>query len=333
MNASANEAYEGGENALKPVFHIAFCVDDHYFRSMGATITSIIENTPGVRFVFHVFAFSVSADNQRRLAQLERQFDVQTQIHIIDPAVFQQFAHFTQSSYYSPSILTRLLIPKVLQGKVKTVLYLDADILCVGSIQELIHMDLSNTIAAVVPDAPATTARRTVALGLKHPQYFNSGVMYMNVDLWMANKITESTIDAILKDGKDFRFPDQDALNVALDGRALFMEKKWNYLYGLIGDLDQDRRKMQLEGEAVFIHFAGAVKPWNDWSQHESRHLFMKYHAISPWADMPLDEEPKNYKEMRMFSRFLVKRGQYADAFAWYMKYLSKKVFPTRKAG
>jgi UDP-glucose:(glucosyl)LPS alpha-1,3-glucosyltransferase len=324
----ASEATGSG----RPSFHIAFCVDNHYFRSMGATITSIIDNNPGVHFVFHVFAFAVSDEHRRRLSELENRFDVGTEIHIIDPEVFDEFAHFTKSSYYSSSIFTRLLIPAILQGRVKSVLYLDADILCVGSIDELIRMDISDTIAVVVPDAVVTTARRTAALRLKHPAYFNSGVMYMNVDSWMSHKITESTIDAILNNGKNYRFPDQDALNVVLDGRARFIDRKWNYLYGLIDELQQDRRKMHIVGEAVFLHFAGAVKPWNNWSLHESRDLFAKYHAMSPWSDMPLDELPQNHKEMRMFSRFLARRGQYREALAWYLRYLVKKSAGKRKA-
>ena len=104
-----------GDALVKARFHIAFCVDNHYFRSMGATITSLIENNREVHFVFHVFAFAVSDDHRRRLLQLENRFDVSTQVHIIDSAVFRKFARFTQSSYYSPSIFSRLLIPSVLQ--------------------------------------------------------------------------------------------------------------------------------------------------------------------------------------------------------------------------
>lgn len=318
------ETVEG--NALaKTRFHIAFCVDNHYFRSMGATITSLIEHNRDVHFVIHVFAFAVSDDHRRRLLQLEDRFDVSTQVHIIDSAVFRKFAHFTQSSYYSPSIFSRLLIPSVLQGTTDKVLYLDADILCVGGIAELIDMDISDTIAVVVPDAEATTRRRCAELGFKQLQYFNSGVMYMNVDLWVDNKITEATISALLTDGEKFRFPDQDALNVVLAGRARFTDKKWNYLYGLVGDLEQDRRKLQLSGDAVFIHFAGAVKPWSDWTLHDSRDLFAKYHALSTWSDMPLDQVPQNYKEMRMHSRFLWRRRQIVQSLRWYWRYMRAK--------
>lgn len=306
-------------------FHIAFCVDDHYCRSMGATIASIIANSPGVKFTFHVFAFKLSDDNRSRFKQLEAMYGLKTHIHIIDPDVFKPFAHISQFSYYSPTIFTRLLIPSTLRGLCDKVLYLDADILCVGSMAELLSMEFGDSAAIVVPDADETTRRRCAALQLTSGKYFNSGVMYMHVENWTAQEITEKTIHAILENGKEYRFPDQDALNVVLEGKIQYIPRKWNFLYDLIHDLEKDKREMRDIGPTVFIHFAGAVKPWNDWCLHASRDLFVKYQALSPWADLALDKAPRNYKEMRMYSRFLMKRGQMLASFKWYMKYLAAR--------
>ncbi|MDY7546924.1 glycosyltransferase [Glaciimonas sp. CA11.2] len=325
MHASLNAISQSSEKNPSRSFHIAFCVDDHYCRSMGATITSIIDNNPGVDFTFHVFAFAISEDNRQRFNQLTTKYGVATHIHIIDPVIFKPFAHISQFSYYSPTIFTRLLIPSTLQGITDKVLYLDADILCLGSIAELIQMDFGDSAAIVVPDADETTRRRCAALQLSSQRYFNSGVMYMNVDVWMSQQITEKTILSILENGKNYRFPDQDALNVVLEGKITFIERKWNFLYDLIHDLEKDKRQMRDIGEIGFIHFAGAVKPWNDWCLHASTDLFIKYHKLSPWADIALDPEPRNYKEMRMFSRFLMKRGEVFNSFKWYMKYLSAR--------
>jgi lipopolysaccharide biosynthesis glycosyltransferase len=175
----------------------------------------------------------------------------------------------------------------------------------------------------VVPDAEATTRRRVEALKLKHPRYFNSGMLYINIPNWIAAGITQQTIDAILQDGAHYRFPDQDALNVVLDGRARFVDIRWNYLYGLVGDLENDRPALAIpEGAASFIHFAGSVKPWGVWSGHDSVRLFQRYHALSAWSDQPLDLEPQNYKELRMHSRFQWVRGRYLDSLRWYWRYL-----------
>lgn len=314
------------ETAGKNVLHVAFCVDNHYFRSMGATITSLLDNNPQVQFVFHVFAFAVAEEHRRRLCRLEQKFGVATHIHQVDPTQFSEFSHFIASTYYSPSVFTRLLIPSMLRDVADKVLYLDADILCVGKVDELLQRDMGGVVALVVPDAEATTVRRVATLKLSQPKYFNSGVMLMNVPLWLDQRITEQAVD-VMADGsrRDLRFPDQDALNVVLDGRAQYIEQKWNVLYGLIGDLENDIRRMKPLDDPRFIHFAGAVKPWNEWCLHESRDLFFKYHQMSPWADVPLDQVPQNYKEMRMHSRFLFRRGQRLESIRWYLRYLKAR--------
>ena len=319
MSAALNS--ESITKAANDSFHIAFCIDNRYFRAMGATILSILDNNPGVHFTFHVLAFSVSDEHRARLLKLEENYPVQTHIHLVSPSLFSRFAHFIESTYYSPAIFTRLAIPDILKDYTDKVLYLDADILCVGKMDDLIELPMDNVIAYVVPDAEATTVRRAAALKLSQVKYFNSGVLYMNIKEWLANQITEATIHALLTGGDDLRFPDQDALNIALDGKAIYIEKRWNYLYGLIGDLENDYRAMRDVGDAVFLHFAGAVKPWANWCMHDSRAIFAKYHRMSPWADMPMDEQPTNYKEMRMHSRFLWRRRQFADSVKWFWRY------------
>jgi lipopolysaccharide biosynthesis glycosyltransferase len=322
MNQQTRPAGSNG----KPSLHIAFCVDNHYFRAMGGTIASIIDNNPGQHFTFHVLTFAVSDDHQRRLKRLEAMYPVSTRLHLLDPASFTQFSRFLGHSHYSLSIFTRLVIPTVLQGQIDRVLYLDADILCVNRLDELVDMDISRDIAVVAPDTPVTRQRRVTALGLKHHAYFNGGVIFINIDKWIAENITGQTLDALENSKTDMRFNDQDALNIVLDGRARYISPRWNYLYDLIHDLNVNRFTLRPVGKAVFIHFAGAVKPWADWSGHDARHLFRKYLSLSPWSDMPLDPEPKNTKEMRMRSRFLYRQRRPLESLTWYLRYLRRRV-------
>lgn len=309
----------------KASFHIAFCVDDNYCRAMGATIASIIACNPEQHFTFHVLTMGISADNAARLQRFGQMYPVATALHVIEPARLAQFAHFLGHSHYSLSIFTRLLIPAVLQDQATRVLYLDADILCVGKVDEMVDMDIAADIAVVVPDAPVTTRRRVAALGLAHNEYFNSGVMLINTARWIAEDITAATLATLLKDNKDMRFPDQDALNIVLNGRARYISPRWNYLYDLIHDLNDNKTAMRPVGKAVFIHFAGAVKPWTEWSGHAVRADFRRCLDLSPWADKELDREPKNTKEMRMHSRFLYRQGKPLQSLRWFLRYLRKR--------
>lgn len=309
-------------------FHIAFGVDTHYFRGMGVTIASILENNPGLNFVFHVFAFVVSDDNRKRLRQIQDRHAVTINIHIIDRTVFGEYANFPSFAQYSAAIFTRLLIPSALQGVTEKVLYLDADILCVGSIDDLISMDLSEAIVALVHDNNEEAVRNQCArLSLREKRYFNSGVLYINIGAWIANNITQTVMHTLLQSNQRFMFPDQDALNIVLDGRAEFIDERWNFQYNLDNCLKAGDSRMIPVDDAVFIHFTGRIKPWHGWSPHESKALFVKYQLLSAWADMPLDP-PKTHKEMRMFSSFLMKQGRVAAAAMWYLKYLVTKISP-----
>jgi UDP-glucose:(glucosyl)LPS alpha-1,3-glucosyltransferase len=309
----------------RPTFHIAFCADDNYCRPMGATIASIIANNPGQHFTFHLLAIALTADNQARFHRVGEMAQADTQIHLLDAAQFAPFAGFLGHSHYSLSIFTRLVIPDMLQGLADRVLYLDADILCLGSIDELITIDFDGKLAVVVPDAPITTRRRVAALNLPHNEYFNAGVMLINIAPWLAAGATAQAVDTLANSTLDLRFNDQDALNIVLNGRARYVDQRYNTLYDLIHDLQVNSTALRDLHDAVLVHFAGSVKPWAAWSGHAAAALFAGYLAQSPWADLALDSAPRNTKEMRMHSRFLMRKGKPLQSLGWYVRYLRKR--------
>jgi lipopolysaccharide biosynthesis glycosyltransferase len=309
-------------------FHIAFCVDNHYFRSMGAMIASIIANNPQRHFTFHVFAFAVTDDQARRLQSIEANPLIRIVTHIVDRSLFKDFAAMIATSYYSLSTFTRLIIPSILKDQTDRVLYLDADMLCEGNIDELAAMDISDTIALVISDVGWATKDggrdgRYTTLNMKNQQYFNAGVLHINIPAWEQNKVSELAIQTLLRDSKKLMFNDQDALNIVLDGKARYIPVKWNYIYSMIADLKRGKLTMDSIGDAVLVHYAGLIKPWNDWSGHQARERFVKYHALSAWSDVPLDQAPLNHKEMRIHARSLFKRGHRLEALYWFFAHLA----------
>jgi UDP-glucose:(glucosyl)LPS alpha-1,3-glucosyltransferase len=293
---------------------------------MGVTIASILINNPKTRFVFHVFTFSILDDNLNRLKDIETQHGVRICVHIIDMKRFGDYAKFPSFAQYSAAIFTRLLIPQILSGITKRVLYLDSDILCLGSINDLILMDISDSIVAVVGDCGEETVRNQCSkLKLKANRYFNSGFLYINIEKWLQKEITDQAIKEILCSNHKFMFPDQDALNIVLDGQAKFIDEKWNFQYNLENSIREGIYEISDDlSNTIFIHFTGRVKHWHGWSLHKACDLFLKYQSNSPWAGIALDP-PKNYKEMRLFSRFLMHQGRIKSAVYWYMKYLTSK--------
>lgn len=309
---------------LSPL-HIAFGVDENYFLGMGVAIVSVLENNRDRPLVFHVLTPSISDENAARLRELELRYQTVINVNIIDPSIFDEFADFPSFSQYSSAIFTRLLIAGTLYGVVDKVLYLDADIVCQGSIAELTAIDIDDCVVAAVGDVGTIAAKQVATLQLSNEHYFNSGVLYINVENWMARDVWHQAVKAIFASNKKFSFPDQDALNIVLDGRAKMIDAKFNWMYDLFSETASNRK---IAKEAVFVHFVGRLKPWHNWCCNPSNNLFLTYLALSPWADVTL-YPPKNYKEMRMFSQGLRKTGKWGQGMIWYAKYLLHKFFPT----
>ncbi|WP_050478446.1 glycosyltransferase family 8 protein [Herbaspirillum rhizosphaerae] len=324
-NSVEHTGATSGDEAL----HIAFGVDSSYFRGMGVAIASAIKNNPGMRFVFHVFAFSVSDDSRRRIVQLEAHYATEIRIHVLDPHVLDAFRGFPCFAQHHLGTFIRLLIPDLLQGVTKRVLYLDADLLCLGPMDELLSMDLDGCIAAAVHDQLETTASTQIAaLGLPVAEYFNAGVMYINVDNWVAHDTQVKALTVLST--QELVFADQDALNVALNGRIRFIDEKWNYRYHLVDFLSRGHKTLDVVRPVVFMHFTGPVKPWHDWCLHEAKTIFIGYQNLSAWADMPLDQ-PKSARELKLFSKFLVKQGRTLEGIGWHVKYLWRRSAVSQK--
>jgi UDP-glucose:(glucosyl)LPS alpha-1,3-glucosyltransferase len=111
-----------------------------------------------------------------------------------------------------------------------------------------------------------------------------------------------------------------------LDCKVRYIAVKWNYIYSMIADLKRGKLTMDSVGDAVLIHYAGLIKPWNDWSGHQAREQFAKYHALSAWSDVPLDQAPLNHKEMRIHARSLFKRGHRLEAIYWFFAHIASIV-------
>lgn len=312
------------------IVHVAFGVDAGYFRGMGVTITSVVKNNPEGKFVFHVFAFSISDDSRRRLAELEKECGITIFLHLLSTDLLREFSEFPCFAQHSLGTFIRLLIPNKLKGITKKVLYLDADILCFGNIAELLETDIEDCISAVVHDEVGTTAKTQIpALGIRYGKYFNAGVMYINVDNWVANDTQEKALNILTK--QQLVFADQDALNIALDGHAKYLPEKWNYRYHLVDFCIRGDSALNVAVPFVFMHFTGPVKPWHSWCLHEAKAIFQKYQAMSSWADMPLDG-PKTSRDLKLFSKFLIKQNRLGDGIFWHLKYLRARLAQNLKA-
>lgn len=68
-------------------------------------------------------------------------------------------------------------------------------------------------------------------------RYFNAGMMLMNLGPWMEqgcfDDIVRRAQENVKRVGNRLSHHDQDIHNEMLDGKCLYIEKKYNYLYNL----------------------------------------------------------------------------------------------------
>lgn len=172
---------------------------------------------------------------------------------------------------YSEAASFRLLLPELLPDYEK-ILYLDCDIVVRQDMGALYrNTDLEDNYLAAVYEAPIEgQADRIRALGCIPGQYFNSGMLLMNLKQMREEKVSTRLLKACEKDYMEF--PDQDALNQVCQGRVLPISPVYNGIRSFF--LPQYKRdfyavystdlweQVQREGN---IHYTGG-KPWNIFS-------------------------------------------------------------------
>ena len=296
--------------AEKKPIHIAFGVDANFIRPMGITMTSLIDHNRNQSLIFHVFANSIEAVDVKRLTILAETEDVFIQLYHINQEIF----HDLQTTWnYTAATYNRFIVAKLLYPETDKVIYMDADMVCTGNLDELVEMDFEGKIAMVVHDQGKFVASHMKTLDLKHDCYFNAGMLYIDLKAWNENQISDRAMELLQK--RKFFLLDQDALNILLDGRAKFIDRKWNEICNM------EKKNSKISDEAVIVHFASRNKPWHVWCIHPEKELFIRYSQASLWKDVPFMNQPRSYKEMKMMGAAMLSQGNYGEALSWYWKY------------
>ncbi len=140
-------------------------------------------------------------------------------------------------------------------------IYLDTDIMLNGDIKELFDNDISNYELGVVKD-------RYGRFFIKH-NYFNSGVLLINLKLCVETKLFERTKEMCLN--KKMAFGDQDALNRCCKYK-LYLPRRFNEQGNLKKDtvVQHFSKRFNL---LPYFHFEN-IKPWHIDDVHKIRKNF-----------------------------------------------------------
>ena len=248
------------------VISILVSLDQAYLPQLQVLLTSIFCNNPGERFAVYLLHSGISEQALSPVAEQCRRMQ-----YSFCPVRVQDdlFAGAPTTRQYPREMYYRLLAGQLLPGEVKRILYLDPDILVLNPLRPLWELELDGNLFAAAAHTGKTELANNVnrlRLGTRH-DYYNSGVLLMDLEACRARVDPESLFRYVLEHGKEMLLPDQDLLNVLYGEQILpLADAVWNYdarnynTYRMASsglcDMDWVMR------HTAVLHLCGKAKPW-----------------------------------------------------------------------
>lgn len=185
-------------------------------------------------------------------------------------------------------------LPQLLSD-VDKVLYIDGDTLIQDDILDLYNTSMEDYYVAAVDDIIEKVRKLSPIYTVG--DYFNSGVMLLNLKKMREEGITEKLLDYRIN-GANY-FMDQDAFNVVLGVKRIALPCRYNFLSTLIDTFDVDEIVEMAEmpkadsiseivDKIAILHLVDRMKPWLYYMPWFSDR-FLKYYEKSPYAAEKLD--------------------------------------------
>lgn len=255
------------------LIHICVGFDDNFYDPFCALLQSIIEHhNPGE---VHVHAISpINQEKKNRILNYARKH-LNMDFHEINETPLTEFitwGRWTTSVYY------RVFFPSILKDTAERLIYLDCDTIVVNNLNPLFNIDLQSNIVGAVYD---NYVKEQKEIGIEEGNYFNSGVILIDVKKWNEQGISEKTADYLIKYPEKIKFVDQCALNAVLRGHWLALSSEYNFLYSYLPENFPSKKLKQFIKDKVVIHFT-LQRPWNLTCRNIMRRYYKKYLYRSP---------------------------------------------------
>lgn len=260
------------EQGTKKPIEIFFASDTNYCPLLATAIASILTNAgPEDEFSLHIVDSGLTEQDLQNIDELKKIKDFKVAYY--RPNLREYIEYLRDDIGNFPIVVNaRLFVEKFLPETLDKVIYLDADIVALGSLRELWEMDLGDHFVAAVPDPKMRLSHRQ-ALGLpKEHKYFFSGGLVINLKKWREIRALDNFLKICLEIKDKIEFPDQDVLNTFASRHSyLELDGRWTC-----------HPRDLVEGDTVILHYMG--------NRHRCPNLpiLYKYAAMTPYGKLPM---------------------------------------------
>lgn len=253
---------------------IVFIADYGFSVPTLVAITSLLENK-NVGTKYHIYLIKTFDDSryEELLERLSKKYECIIDVISIDDNYLDN-RYRGINRHECNATITALLkfdIPNLCINEDK-ILYIDGDVLIKKDLSDIFYYDFEpeKCIMAVLDSGGIYTKTES-------HNYFNSGVMYMNLE-YMRNKDVPDALFFRKKEDKSISLMDQNIFNEVLKEQVMLLPHRYNVLYSnlvraryfkgveidKINDFYDTNYKSfeEIYDHAAIIHYASFEKPW-----------------------------------------------------------------------
>ena len=244
------------------MLNILYCLDENYNYQALSSIISVLDNSLSK---LNIYIIHKDPKSLKNLPDKISKHSNLNEIKIIKFEAENKYFPNIENTHISEATYYRLYIESLLPENLNEVLYLDCDVICINdpteevlNISEKIKVS-KNIISAKTEFIKGNDNKQFFEnLNSNLNQYFNAGVMYIDLKRWRNFNVEEKSLKIINEKEQDLQYWDQDVLNILFENKYLEMNEGLNFKVG--GDkLYND--ELKVSNKEIFLHYMGSKKP------------------------------------------------------------------------
>lgn len=305
--------------AFAQEINVVFSIDNNYPLFTMLAINSILQNNDSnSHYNFYIVENNVTEKNKARMEKYVIDRGQSIEFINIDTSVIDDGKTFTgfNPGHITKIAMARILLPDLLPKNIHRVIYLDSDICVFSDLKELYNADLGDNLAGLVLDREQTYYLDKFSL---KNGYYNSGVIVIDLDKWRKANMVEQLL-LFVKNNRSrfvdtgsanfvFKYPDQDLINILLNGKIKSLPKKWNTFFNTIPVVTKD---------VGIVHYIGPIKPWHYPADYSNtyRAYYKSWNSSGLWWY-------KHYYALKGIKKYYLDICEYRKLqYIWHLSYL-----------
>ena len=255
------------------MIHVCFGLYDktgRYSKFTATAMASVFANTSAPVTVHILHDNTLTADNRDKFIYLAGRYGQQVKFHNVEVlcagkiSELRQMFPVAERSRYSIAMFYRFLIPQLLPTDADKCIYLDSDIIVNTDIRDMWSIDIVNKPLAAANEDVIDTVRLRNVLQTKYlivtglvarENYFNSGVLLMNLSYLRGDGDNINRGLKFLSEHPQMLWPDQDVLNYLYAADYVKLPERFDVF------VDVERTKSSTIRRAIYHYAVQALTP------------------------------------------------------------------------